>query len=139
MLKKKKKDHTLTVNKGGATAAICEKQTGPQLHLTRLGGGHGGLCNSTPTLAPVLSSPSPTTVTPFPPRYPSFLLARPLSNIQPKQRGAEMANWPLAVWRDEPCLGPPEGSKLCAPFAAATAGWQQPRHPSKTFIRLLAS
>lgn len=136
---KKKRPHPHGQQKRRSHGSNLRKANWSTTASYTLGGENGGLCNSTPTLAPVLSSPSPTTVTPFPPRYPSFLLARPLSNIQPKQRGAEMANWPLAVWRDEPCLGPPEGSKLCAPFAAATAGWQQPRHPSKTFIRLLAS
>lgn len=42
-------------------------------------------------------------ITPFPPRYPSFLLARLLSNIQLKQQGVEVANWPLTVPRDELC------------------------------------
>lgn len=42
-------------------------------------------------------------ITPFPPCYPSFLLARLLSNIQLKQQGVEVANWPLTVPRDELC------------------------------------
>lgn len=104
------------------------------------GGGNGGLCNPIPALAPVLSSNSPAKVTPFPPRYPSFLLARPLSNIQPKQWG--VLRWPIGPWlcrEMSPAWGRQRAVSCAPPFAAATAGWQQPHHPSKTFITLLAS
>lgn len=122
-------------------AVIWEKQTSPQLHLTCLGeGGNGGLCNPIPALAPVLSSPSPRHSHPI--SSPLPLLSPCQTPIKHPAQTAGALRWPIGLWlcrEMSPAWGRQRAVSCVPPFAAATAGWQQPRHPSKTFIRLLAS